>query len=163
MSGDRIALPWSEIRQYMDAVRQLPLYDADGVGWRQNALPFGWRRQLLKAGDDETYWNPLPEDLIWIDPPPIPEPPDGTRIEFEHHTDVYAAWRDDDCSAYAGYPPGQGWCMFGSTVPRSWTIMWLEFGESLILAVRLVPHPDDVGNYALWPTSQYRAAGGTVD
>ncbi len=33
----------------------------------------------------------------------MPEPPDLTRIEFEHWTDVYGAWRDDAEGARAGW------------------------------------------------------------
>lgn len=37
-----------------------------------------------------------------------PEPPDGTRIEFEYGTDVYAAWRDDESSRGSGWRAGSG-------------------------------------------------------
>lgn len=89
----------------------------------------------------------------------IPEPPDGTRIEFEHHTDVYAAWRDDDSSAQAGYPVGDGgevWCLHGHTVPCTWSDMLRDFGDSLLTMVRLVPVPEDVPNYKKWPTAAQR-------
>lgn len=72
----------------------------------------------------------------------IPEPPDGTRIEFTHDTDVYAAWRSDAASKAAGWTPGDGgevWCLYGETVPRTWATMLEWFGDSLRHAVVLVP------------------------
>lgn len=89
----------------------------------------------------------------------IPEPPDNTRIEFEHHTDVYAFWRDDESSRLAGYPVGDGgvvWCEYGSSVPVTWASMVADFGESLLLAIRLVPVPEDEPNRRRWPTTVYR-------
>lgn len=86
----------------------------------------------------------------------IPEPPDGTRIEFEYGTDVYAAWRDDDSSARAGYPigdAGEVWCLYGESVPKTWAQMVDEFGDALTTAVRLVPVGEDVENYDRWPTA----------
>lgn len=70
----------------------------------------------------------------------IPEPPDGARIEWEHWTDVYAAWRDDASSAEAGWTPGDGgqvWCVYPDSVPRTWISMIHEFGDSLRNARRL--------------------------
>ncbi len=72
----------------------------------------------------------------------IPEPPDGTRIEFIHDADVYAAWRDDESSAEAGWRPGDGgetWCVYPSSVPITWRQMVADFGDSLNTATRLVP------------------------
>lgn len=86
---------------------------------------------------------------------PRPEPPDGTRLEFEHHADVYAVWRGDESSRRAGWQAGDGgdvWCLYGETVPISWHALWLMFGDSLLAAVRLMPHLDDVHKYELWPT-----------
>lgn len=86
----------------------------------------------------------------------LPEPPDGTRIEFEYYTDVYAAWRDDDSSRRAGWSHGDGgkvWVVYPGSVPKTWAELGQEFGwDVLALAVRLVPHPDDVANYEKWPT-----------
>lgn len=85
-----------------------------------------------------------------------PEPPDGTRLEFEFWTDIYAVWRDDDSSRRAGWPTGAGgrtWCIYGQSVPMTWAELWEMFGEALLTAVRLVPHPDDIHNYDRWPTS----------
>lgn len=92
----------------------------------------------------------------------IPEPADGTRLEFEHNTDVYAFWRDDESSRIAGYPVGDGgevWCEYGRDVPTSWSQMVAEFGDSLRLAIRLVPVPEDEPNRRLWPTTIYRTVG----
>lgn len=160
---NRIKVDWSTVWRHLDVGRELNVYDANGTAWRRNAFGSAWREALFRSGPDgiET-WTPEDDEPVWIDPP-LPEPPDGTRIEFEHHTDVYAAWRDDDSSARAGYPVGDGgevWCLHGQTVPRSWAVMWLEFGDSLRTAVRLVPHPDDVGNYDRWPTSVMAASEG---
>src|SRR5690349_12201365 len=74
----------------------------------------------------------------------IPEPPDGTRIEFVFETDVYAAWRNDASSVVAGWAdaPGDGgatWCVYPDSCPRSWASMIQLFGETLRDAVRLVP------------------------
>lgn len=93
------------------------------------------------------------------------EPPDGTRLEFEYYTDVYAAWRDDESSRRAGWRAGDGgyvWCLYGHSVLISWHALWLMFGESLRLAVRLEPHPEDVHKYDLWPTiARAQEEGGT--
>jgi hypothetical protein len=72
----------------------------------------------------------------------IPEPPDGTRIEFEYATDVYAAWRDDASSREAGWTTGDGgevWCLYPECVPHTWAWMVDQFGVSLLTATRLVP------------------------
>lgn len=88
----------------------------------------------------------------------LPEPPNGTRIEFEYFTDVYAAWRDDEASRIAGWPVGDGgrtWCLYPSSVPVSWDMLCAEFGDdpnALALAVRLIPHPEDLAKRAMWPT-----------
>jgi|SRR6185369_2750974 hypothetical protein len=79
------------------------------------------------------------------------EPPDGTRLEFEHHTDVYAAWRDDASSRAAGWSREYGWCLYPETVPKTWAQMVEMFGDSLKTAVRLVPHLEDVHYYQQWP------------
>lgn len=70
----------------------------------------------------------------------MPEPPDGARIEWEHWTDMYAAWRDDASSAEAGWTPGGGgevWCVYPGSVPCTWTSLVDEFGDSLRNARRL--------------------------
>jgi len=85
----------------------------------------------------------------------MPEPPDGTRLEFEHWTDVYAIWRDDESSRVAEWKTGDGgwvWCLYGQSVPTTWAEMWEMFGESLETAIRLIPHPDDIHRRCLWPT-----------
>jgi hypothetical protein len=91
----------------------------------------------------------------------LPEPPDGTRLEFEYCTDVFAAWRDDDSSARAGWPVGDGgkvWCLYGQTVPVTWSELVAEFSEAALrLAVRLVPIAEDQPNRAQWPTAIYAA------
>ena len=102
---------------------------------------------LASGIDDKRWWHDADCAAEVALAALLQEPPDGTRIEFEHCTDVYAMWRDDDSSRRAGYVFGDGgetWCLYGHTVPRSWTQMLAEFGPaSLRLAVRLVPHPDD--------------------
>lgn len=77
----------------------------------------------------------------------IPEPPDGSRIEFEHCTDLYAAWRDDASSREAGWPAGDGgevWCLYGEDVPVTWAQMCADFGDSLRNLTRLVPVAEGV-------------------
>jgi hypothetical protein len=96
----------------------------------------------------------------------LPEPPDGTRIEFECGTDVYAAWRDDRSSAHAGYPIGDGgevWCLYGETVPKTWVQMVEEFGDALALAVRLMPVAEDLPKRDQWPTTVWERQGGCWD
>lgn len=86
----------------------------------------------------------------------IPEPPDGTRIEFEYGTDVYAAWRDDESSFRAGWRGGDGgevWCLYGHSVPVTWAKMCEDFGDALLTAVRLVPVGEDVHLRDQWPTA----------
>lgn len=87
----------------------------------------------------------------------LPEPPDGTRIEFEAGTDVYAAWREDGSSRQAGYTVGDGgevWCLYGSAIPQTWASLVEDFGEeALRLAVRLHPDPVDLPNREQWPTN----------
>jgi hypothetical protein len=148
-------LAWSEVQYHLDD--DTVIHDAHGVPWRRNPAGSSWHNALVRADDGSgDIWSPDDQEMVYLDPPGVPEPPDGTRIEFEHHTDVYAAWRDDASSAQAGYTVGDGgevWCLYGSSVPRSWPVMWLEFGESLRTAVRLVPHPDDVPNYREWGTA----------
>jgi hypothetical protein len=163
----RIQLTWSTIRHYLNT--ETDVYDADGTTWRrtngtQSSTLYRWTGDPRDNGGMES-WRLRGDTVVYLDPPPLAEPPDGTRIEFEHHTDVYAAWRDDASSAQAGYAVGDGgevWCLFGSTVPRSWAIMWLEFGDSLRTAVRLIPHADDAGNYAKWPTAVWAAEKAAV-
>lgn len=70
---------------------------------------------------------------------PVPEPPDGTRIEFEHYTDLYAAWRDDSDSNEAGWTNGENWVVYPGSVPRTWAQMWDEFGVALAGAIVLAP------------------------
>lgn len=78
----------------------------------------------------------------------VPEPPDGTRIEFEYGTDVFAAWRDDESSAEAGWTTGDGgevWCVYPESVPKTWTHLLAEFGEECLReAVWLAPVLGDV-------------------
>lgn len=89
----------------------------------------------------------------------LPEPPDGTRLEFEYGSDVYAIWREDESSRRAGYPIGDGgetWVEYGSSMPVTWAKMIERYSEeSLRLAVRLVPIVDDLPNRAQWPTEVY--------
>lgn len=93
----------------------------------------------------------------------IAEFPDGTRIEFEYGTDLYAAWRDDESSRAAGWPAGDGgktWCVYPGSVPMTFAALCEEFGEDVVaLAVRLTPHPDDVHKRRLWPTQVWAREG----
>lgn len=100
---------------------------------------------------------------IKLCPTNLPEPADQTRLEFESCTDVYAVWRDDETSAVAGYPVGDGgktWCQYGRTVPQTWAELQTDFGAcALALAARLVVDPRDVGVHDRWPTAVYARTG----
>ena len=161
----RVQITYSTLWRHLDPARRLLVYDAaeDGTAWLRSEGSAGRDSLYISSLGERTTWTPQDDDPVWIDPPGVPEPPDLTRIEFEHHTDMYAAWRDDASSAQAGWTAGDGgevWCLFGSSVPRSWAVMWLEFGDSLRTAVRLVPHPDDAASYAKWPTALMAAEAG---
>jgi hypothetical protein len=100
---------------------------------------------------------------------PLPEPPDGTRLEFEFCTDLCAIHRDDETSRIAGYPVGDGgevWCDYFGDVPVTWSEMVSRYGEDVLrLAVRLVPVAEDLPNRDKWPTAIYAredAVGGTA-
>ena len=97
--------------------------------------------------------------LAVCDVPLPPEPPDGSRIEFEHCTDVFAAWRDDQGSALTGWTSGDGgevWCEYGRVVPVMWSKLGEDFGPCVLaLAVRLVPVAEDLPKRELWPTQVY--------
>lgn len=65
--------------------------------------------------------------------------PDKTRIEFEHGTDLYAAWKDIESSLEAGWKVSESWCLHGQSVPHTWRWMRKQFGDSLDRATVLVP------------------------
>lgn len=160
-------LTWSAVCRNHDPSDPLTIYDADGTAWSCGPGGGAWRNSLIRQnGNDSDTWTPDDDETVWIDSPAVPEPPDGTRIEFEHNTDVYAAWRDDESSGSAGWATGDGgvtWCLYGQSVPVSWAVMWLMFGDSLRTLVRLVPVADDVPNYDQWPTAQVgRAQAGAA-
>lgn len=144
-------LRWFEVRPHIEA--GVAVVDAHGVTWRRTEKSRVSLYRIDGEGNERT-WVPYDSDEVTV-PPPLPEPPDGTRIEFEHGTDVYAAHRDDASSAQAGWSSGNGgyvWCLYGESVPKPWAIMWLEFGDSLRTAVRLVPVREDAANREKWPT-----------
>lgn len=128
---------WSEIASHLgygDAVYN----PTDDAAWF-----------LLRSRDGDTLtrtpearhhvelWRPKGEEKVRIEVPPVEEPPDGSRIEFAYGSDLYGAWRDDEDSVKTGWRADQGWCLYGESVPCSWAVMWLRFGESLRGAVRL--------------------------
>jgi hypothetical protein len=72
----------------------------------------------------------------------IPEPCDGSRIEFEYNGDVYAAWRDAASTARTGHDPEQTWRVHGHhrPAPMSWRELIDEYGEGAIAgAIVLLP------------------------
>ncbi len=74
----------------------------------------------------------------------LPEPPDGTRLEFEWCTDVYAVWRCDASSREAGWTAGDGgevWMLYPDSVPRTWASLLENFGDALATATVLVRDP----------------------
>ena len=93
----------------------------------------------------------------------LPEPPDGTRLEFESGTDVYAIWRDDESSRRAGWRSGDGgevWMLYGHSVPCSWAQLVADYGEEALRhAVRLVPVTEDWPKRENWPTEVYARTG----
>lgn len=92
--------------------------------------------------------------------PELPELPDGTRIEFEYGTDVYAFWRDDEESALAGHAFGNGgrtWMEYGRSVPVTWAVMCATYGEDVLAAAqRLLVHPEDEHKRRSWPTQEHK-------
>lgn len=69
----------------------------------------------------------------------IPEPPDGTRLEFDHNTDIYGAFRDDHDAHDAGWT-NEVWLLYGDSIPKTWRQMVETFGvDSLRSAVKLMP------------------------
>lgn len=132
-------LTWADIRHYLNP--DTPVIDEHGVTWH---CTDDIRRDTLcrRVNGKLVVWRPDSDDPLTIPVPPIPEPPDGSRIEFEYGTDRFAAWRDDEESVKADWPAGDGgwvWCVYPETVPKPWSLMWLMFGESLRSAIRLVP------------------------
>lgn len=93
----------------------------------------------------------------------MPELPDGTRIEFEYCTDVYAAWRDDESSRRAGWSFGDGgkvWVIYPGSVPITWNELNDKFGENVIaMAVRWTVNPQDRHKKMHWPTEIYWRKG----
>jgi hypothetical protein len=147
---------WSDIRGY---VREAGVVIRDGAGAEWSSTD--GTLSLFRWVDGELLlWDPADDEPAFLPRAPLPEPPDGTRIEFEHYTDVYAAWRDDTSSIQCGWPAGDGgwvWCLYGETVPKTWDQMWAAFGESLATAVRLVPVAGDEHLRAQWPTALNQA------
>lgn len=144
---------WRDIEPHVDF--DDPVLDAAGLVWRKRRGSRSFDTLLAAEGDSTRTWIPRDDEPAFLPAAPLPEPPDGTRMEFEHGTDLYAAARDDASSARAGYTAGDGgdvWCLYGETVPMPWAAMYLRFGEPLALAVRLVPHPDDLAKREQWPT-----------
>lgn len=130
---DRTAERWCDIADHLDHGTDVwILDDPDNLTWRRTGTG-----TLRSVGGPIRVWLPEPEDEVRITTPPIPEPPDLARIEFIHGSDVYGAWRDDEDSVKTGWRADQGWCLYGESVPCSWAVMWLRFGESLRGAVRL--------------------------
>jgi hypothetical protein len=128
-------IEWSRVKHLL--TNGAKVYGATGEAWTWTGRHNG--QTLIRGHHD---WTPLDDTLVRMLLPPIPEPPDGARLEWEYGTDRYAAWRDDSSSAEAGWRAGEGgetWCLYPSSVPVTWLEMWLMFGDSLSGAVRLVP------------------------
>ncbi len=125
---------WSEIAGHLDY--DTDVYRPEGEGWNGP-----WRRvshdTLRRPVGMDITWRPDSDDEVRIEVPSVEEPKDGSRIEFTYGSDVYGAWRDDRDSVKTGWRSDQGWCLYGESVPCSWAVMWLRFGESLGDAVQL--------------------------
>lgn len=131
-------LVWSDIRVHLRP--EVPVYDTDGVAWRCASV--GQRLYRVDEGVRLRYWTPDVDSTVALDPPGLPEPPDGTRLEFVHETDLYAMRRDDHESRAAGWPAGAGgvtWVLYGRSAPLAWPVIWLIFGDSLRTATLLLP------------------------
>ncbi len=127
-------IEWSRVKHLL--TNGVKVYGATGEAWTWTGRHNG--RTLIRGHHD---WTPLDDTPVRMEMPPIPEPPDGTRLEWVHGTDRYAAWRDDASSVEAGWRAGDGgevWCLYPSSVPITWLEMWLMFGDSLRGEVRLV-------------------------
>lgn len=136
----KVRLDWSDVLWHLTT--DTPMYDANGVTW--HATDGLGRNTLYRIQDGQVkMWTLKNDTSVWLDPPPVAEPPNHTRLEIRHSdTDLYGAYRDDQSSADAGWPVGDGgkvWCLYGSSVPMTWTEMWLRFGKSLRGATRLWP------------------------
>ncbi len=93
----------------------------------------------FEIGLGQTMYAPMEHDFT------MPEPPDGTRLEFEYHSDLYAAYRHDESSREAGWTAGDGgkvWGIYPGSVPVTWAEMCGMFGSVLESATRLVPVVD---------------------
>lgn len=118
----------------------------DGTVWRRtdgNGRDSLYRWNGNPTEDRIEFWNPDRNDEVRIVATVLPEPPDGSRIEFVCDTDLYGARRNDASSAAAGWRPDQGWLLYGETIPQSWTALWMRFGDALNGAVLLVPADTD--------------------
>lgn len=69
----------------------------------------------------------------------IPEPPDGSRLEFVFATDRYAAWRDVESSLLAGWPDTMSWTLYPHSTGHTWRCMQRTFGPALNGAILLSP------------------------
>lgn len=76
----------------------------------------------------------------------IPEPPDGSIIQFESPgRDVHAAWSSSASSVAAGWEPEERWLYYGKTIPQTWEELMEDFGgEKLSRFVFLTPAPPSV-------------------
>lgn len=162
-NAGRVRLVWDQVRYQLRPAAVL--YDDAGDAWAP--LRTGPRRTvpaLTRRGPDGEILiiTPDPEAPVWIDPCPIPEPPDGTRLELEHDTDLYAMLRNDEESRRAGWTDGDGgevWMLYGHSVPATWTQMWIDFGTSLLTARRLLVDPETAHLREQWPTQIRRRRG----
>jgi hypothetical protein len=69
----------------------------------------------------------------------IPEPPDGSRLEFVFATDRYAAWCDVESSLLAGWPAVMCWTLYPDSISHTWRCMQRTFGPALDGAILLAP------------------------
>jgi hypothetical protein len=69
----------------------------------------------------------------------LPEPPNGSRIEFGFGTDRWAAWRNDEQTALAGAPPAMRWSLYPEPDGHTWSCLQRTFGSCLAEAILLTP------------------------
>lgn len=143
----RPATTRQEIRRHLGSP-DIDVTDVAGLVWRRTSGSGGLHR--LDDNGKVQLWTPDDGDIICLPEPPLAEPPDGTRMEFAHYTNVYGAHRDDASSREAGYSADCGWLLYGETIPCTWPMLYAQFGDSLRTAVRLVPVAEDLPNRKRW-------------
>lgn len=145
-----------------DALRELGPVDPadDGDELREMLADIDPAKLAAARAEMQAYDDKIVDAELGRWSPELPELPDGTRLEFEYGTDVYAFWRDDGESALAGYTFGDGgctWMEYSRSVPVTWAVMCATYGEDVLAAGRrLLVHPEDAHKRRGWPTQAHK-------